>query len=543
MSLRPLRTSQAYEQKQSNNNLSVSEFNLYSPTLFNCLFKCMPYAVMLSAATRGSSTTANNATANDSKSREVRLIHELVKARNTSVLKNVIRGTSWIVDDRIRSDVWPLLCSTLKKSRSRPEFDDEISGFIDKSPPDSPRKVPGFIDLTYCRHFNLDSQGQRDVEKVMWSLAREHPEVTYCPLLYPLSALFLNYINTKDTFESLSCLLELNNGSDSQPFLPQTKMQMAKDGYVLIKLTNKFGFIPPRNFCNDQRLKLNHDHEIDECFHDWTKWIFIGLPFKHLVRVVDCYLVEGMKLLFRVGLALLLLYKRANHQNGERLTLERMIAFCETIALTPNDLIKLATSLRRLSKVKIAKQYHVAEHDLHKHPQMVSHSMLPPISPFKTPTLSRRSDMLVIDNEKIHISTRMAPRNIKSNIIDWYLLDIIWDWIPERFIVHEPEVVFCTDEDGSSLKTFFSKCEPYEASILLIKTTKNEVSFLIISKNDYYMRSLCLDLWCFLFGIMGGKTRQRSQRCKQSILWNGRNFSIQSDAKSGILSLGGLSCV
>ena len=139
--------SQAYEQKQTNANntsqhlnqisnqciewvsetqlaASVSEFALYSPSLFNCLFKCMPYAVMLSAATRGSSTANNSA--NDSKSREVRLIQELVKAKNISVLKNVIRGTSWIVDDRIRSDVWPLLCSTLKKSRSRPEFDDEI---------------------------------------------------------------------------------------------------------------------------------------------------------------------------------------------------------------------------------------------------------------------------------------------------------------------------------------------------------------------------------------------------------------------------------
>lgn len=409
----------------------------------------------------------------DGNTRQIRLIKDLLRARNKSVLKKLIRRDHWLADgDAIRVELWPLLCHSLKKSHSKPEFDEDVAGYIDKSPPDSPRKVPGFIDLTYCRHFNLDCAHQRDIEKILWSLAREHPEVTYCPLLYPLAALFLHYRDAKETFVCLSYLLE--KSGDAAPVLPQTKTQLAKDGYVLIKLTNKFGVIPPRNFFVDQRHKLRSNHEIDDCFLDWTKWIFVGLSQAHLLRVVDCFLVEGFKFLLRVGLALLVLYKREHPADAERkLTLDKMLQFCEQLKTSPDELIRVATGLRRLSSVKIRKQYSVAEHDLHKHPQMVSN--VGAVSPFKTPQLSKRGDMIVIDSEKIHISTRIAPRNFKSNIIDWYLLDIIWDWIPERYIVSEPQVIFCTDDDGSSLKTFFAKCDPYDATVLLIKTTNNEV--------------------------------------------------------------------
>lgn len=411
-----------------------------------------------------------------SDSHELRAIQGLISTRDTIALKNLCRSEEWGEEDAVRSQLWILLCRRYRKSRSKPEFDNDTAAYLDNSPPQSPRKLPGFVDLTYCRFFNLDVAKQRAVEKVLWSLAREHAEITYCPLLYPLSALFLHYHKPDEVFAALSYLVDAKSSSDSIPFLPETKNQIAKDGYVLVKLTNKFGLFPSNAFFREQRAKLKTEHEIDEVFLEWMKWIFVGLPFSHLIRVVDCFLVEGMKFLFRVALALLIMFRKANPGNGHgHLTLAKMLSFCEHITTSPNDLITLAISLRNLSKVKIVKQYKNAESDLHLHPRLSS--MVAAVSPFNTPKLTKRGDMMALDPEKIHISTRIAPRDFKSAIIDWYLLDIIWDWIPERIVVREPTTVFCTDEDGSSLKTFFTKADPYEPTILLIKTVDDEVGY------------------------------------------------------------------
>ncbi|KAI1305988.1 TBC1 domain family member 24 [Halotydeus destructor] len=423
---------------------------------------------------------------------DISLIKDLIKTRNTVGLKILVRRINWETDEKERATLWKLLCGNLKKSRSTPVFDDEVSAFIDNTPPQSPHKLPGFVDLTYCRHFDLDISYQRSIEKVLWSVAREHPEVTYCPLLYPLAALFLQHVLPKEAFTSLSYLLEFNYGSDSQQFLPQTKTELAKDGYVLVKLTNKFGFIPNNNFCKIERKKLKEDHEIDEAFVEWTKWIFIGLPRPHLVRIIDCYLVEGMKILFRVALAIISLYLDKHSNDEPQVSLDAVLRFCQQIELTPNDLLKLATGLRRLSKAKISKIYRNAENDMRKHPSMSA--KVANCTPVPTPCLARRSDMITIDSEKIHISTRIAPRNFKSNIIDWYLFDIIWDWLPQRLIVKEPMVVFCTDEDGSSLRTFFSKCDSHDATILLLKTTSNEI-----------FGAYCSETWHGRFGREGEK--------------------------------------
>lgn len=51
---------------------------------------------------------------------------------------------------------------------------------------------------------------------------------------------------------------------------------------------------------------------------DWSWWILGALPFPHLVRVMDCFFQEGMKVLYRVSLAILILFNKfANTANSE----------------------------------------------------------------------------------------------------------------------------------------------------------------------------------------------------------------------------------
>lgn len=43
---------------------------------------------------------------------------------------------------------------------------------------------------------------------------------------------------------------------------------------------------------------------------DWCWWILGGLPFPHLVRVMDCYFHEGIKVFYRIALAILILFNK-----------------------------------------------------------------------------------------------------------------------------------------------------------------------------------------------------------------------------------------
>ena len=77
--------------------------------------------------------------------------------------------------------------------------------------------------------------------------------------------------------------------------------------------------------------------------------IFACLPFHFCVRIVDCYLVEGEKFLYRIALELAQLYEKHLKQS---ITIEGMREFCENLSsiITPSQLIINATKLSRLSR-------------------------------------------------------------------------------------------------------------------------------------------------------------------------------------------------
>lgn len=266
---------------------------------------------------------------------------------------------------------------------------------------------------------------------------------------------------------------------DGLYLLPQSRTQIEHQAYVLLRLTNKFGFFPRRGFFAEQREKLIKDNEIDACFLDWLKWIFIGLPFEHVIRIMDCFLVEGTKFLYRIGLALLILYKNSRPVSSRLsvspLTLELMLSFCETIKLTPDELITAATRLRRLSRAKIDKTYKEATNRNDKLKIRSSAPNSPYLNNDLTPTSPRKQEMISLDSVKISEITRLAPKHLKSSVADWYLLDILWDWIPERTLIKDPVIIFCSDVHGNSLSTFYAKNENVDQTILLIKTINNEV--------------------------------------------------------------------
>ena len=451
-------------------------------------------------------TTAKSGKENEASfHQQLATLEKLIKNHDKVGLKVLCRAGHWSIDHPIRRRLWCQLTQFYRRSRSEhlldPEYRDYSNIDLDLAAR-LPRKLPGFVDTGFCRHFQLNQLGQMQLDRILWQVASDHPEMTYCPLLYPITALFLHYLNADQTYAAISNLVEAQfkpKSGRAQCLLPQTRTQIIKDAYVLIKLTSNFGIFKQRQFYEVQRSRLTKYYELDSCFLDWLKWIFIGLPFQHLVRILDCYLVEGTKLLFRVGIAILILYKRhlsrkrmpeskeslhfgyrllrrfstAQPDPGLDLHLSKVLSFCEQLSESPAELMELAFGISRFSSSRIDTEYHNAEQSMKSNRTLANLSSSVNVADLRLAT-GRRSEL--VDPSSVKISNRIAPKSLpNSSILNWQLLDILWEWLPDRLMVCEPQVLFSMTRDGNSLNTFYTKAGTSEPTLLVVKTYDNEV--------------------------------------------------------------------
>ena len=100
----------------------------------------------------------------------------------------------------------------------------------------------------------------------------------------------------------------------------------------------------------------------EEFFQSWPWWIFEDLNTGVLLRVVDCYLYEGHKVLFRAALALLKTFFKALKTNGELYETAKSSGliptfanYAKTLSLSAEEFLKIAFKFPRFSKADIAK--------------------------------------------------------------------------------------------------------------------------------------------------------------------------------------------
>ena len=105
---------------------------------------------------------------------------------------------------------------------------------------------------------------------------------------------------------------------------------------------------------------------LDSFFQNWLWWIFSYLPLSHAVRVMDCFLVEGQKVLLRTCLALVKAFsKNLKSYSGSSSDLNSsFIRYCKDINIAPNDLLDKSFRFRGLSRASISKKSLNIEVDL-----------------------------------------------------------------------------------------------------------------------------------------------------------------------------------
>lgn len=143
----------------------------------------------------------------------------------------------------------------------------------------------------------------------------------------------------------------------------KTVMQIAKKHAVSLKFSCLLNFeisneFSPQKFAVLYLQRLCPGQKSERLYMDWCWWILGALPFPHLVRVMDCFFHEGMKVLYRIALAILILFHK--HVTSSSATAEwnqdsikndidnAISKFCKNIPVSPTKLLRTAFNVRAL---------------------------------------------------------------------------------------------------------------------------------------------------------------------------------------------------
>ncbi|KAI0229507.1 GTPase-activating protein skywalker [Lamellibrachia satsuma] len=415
-------------------------------------------------------------------------------------------------------------CLLLKEARERntPSIVHKYTAKVDET--EHSMCLPQFVDPSFMHSYHLSSRGTHVAKKVVCVVGSTCPDIVFSPTIYGLTTLLLHYQSEE---ESYNCIYGVVR--DKQASLPQTKTAFEASKYILKDLARKYA----KPMC---QYISKHGLQIEGILEGWVWWVFHDLPFEYLVRIMDCFLMEGCKVLYRTALAILILYHRhmdtwvslttrtsvmtalaililyhrhmvrgAEHKVDSDLA-RSISQFCEDIPVSVDDLFKLMFGLRGLSRkllqsLTVKKEMYVKSLrrsnaipqsipqsvscdtlNLQVAPSVVAPMVAAPTAaaPIDMQELADIGSSLVTPQQHCVRSRArslgFAPfTNLRSAIIaarDW---QDIWGWLPMRVTLLQPELVYTTAEHGTSLNTFFLRVDGEEPSLLLIKTTKNEI--------------------------------------------------------------------
>ncbi|KAA6417640.1 MAG: EVI5 -like [Trebouxia sp. A1-2] len=265
--------------------------------------------------------------------------HAKVKQRVRKGIPDAVRGLAWqmLSGSRELVQLNPGVYTQLLAMEAG-EKDNEISRDLNRTYP------------THVFYQQSEGAGQRSLYHVLKTYSVYDKKVGYVQGMGFIAGLLLLYMNEEDTFWTLVALMK---GAVHPPMerlyqagLPLLQQYLFQFEHLIQEEMPRLAAhmeeegVLPTMYCSQWFLTL----------YAYT------LPIDHLLRVWDVFLLEGPKILFRVGLALLKLCEDSILE----LPFEQMLAVfkskqCPAFAHSPDVVMKLAYSFRvskRLAQFK-----------------------------------------------------------------------------------------------------------------------------------------------------------------------------------------------
>ncbi|XP_034049074.1 TBC1 domain family member 24 [Thalassophryne amazonica] len=374
-----------------------------------------------------------------------------VDCKDLKEFKLMARQGHWANNHKLRAQVYQQLIKAIPCRSVTPDAQvyRDVMGNVATKKPSSLVPLPEFVDGSPVPRYCLKSEAVGSVHQIINCVAGQFPDISHCPSLPAITALLLHFSSDEaQCFEHVSRILSCNE--PGKRLLDQTFLAYESSSMTFGDLANKY--------CSAaHKLIVATAQDVMEVYSDWQRWVLGDLPFSHVVRVLDVYLVEGYKVLFRVAVALLKFYRKhkagaqqEQQQDSAKVRLD-IQTFVKNIAstITPDKLLDKAFSIRLFSRKEITLLQLTNEKSL-------------------------QQKGITVKQKRRNVQLALNPDTFSSEIVSTKEMRDIWSWIPERFALCQPQLLFTTSTHGCSLNRFYSHCEGYEPTLLLIRTTDGD---------------------------------------------------------------------
>uniref|UniRef100_H3D5I4 TBC1 domain family member 24 n=1 Tax=Tetraodon nigroviridis TaxID=99883 RepID=H3D5I4_TETNG len=376
-----------------------------------------------------------------------------VDCKDLREFKQLARQGYWAKNHRLRAQVYQQLISAIPCRTVTPDAEvyRDLMGNAAAKKRSSHIPLPDFVDGNAVPQYCLKAEALTSAHQIIGCVAGQFPDISYCPSLPAVTSLLLHFSKDEaQCFEHISRILACNE--PGKRLLDQTFL-----GYESGCMT--FGDLANKYCTSAHKLIVATAQDVLEVYSDWQRWVLGDLPFSHMVRILDVYLVEGYKVLYRVAIALLKFYRKhkaglqGSQQQQDSATVKADIrAFVQDIAsvITPDKLLEKAFSIRLFSRKEITLLQLTNERSL-------------------------QQKGITVKQKRQNVQLALNPDNFSSEIVSVKEMRDVWSWIPERFALCQPHLLFTTTTHGCSLNRFYSHCEGNEPTLLLIRTTDGDV--------------------------------------------------------------------
>jgi hypothetical protein len=384
-------------------------------------------------------------------------IEYYLRLNRINQVKKFVRNNDWPATHEIRADIWKLLCHTKDFDVHKRLYTEQLED-LTRSGVKALHPICLSFDGIVVYDHGLKEQGAVTLQRLLIVVECVRPEIRYVPILYPLCAMFLHYMGAEETFACTMRLLSQGNG-----FMLQSEVAVYASSHTILALLKKH----KKKVYNHLKARIgtNDDEKLAEVFTNWAAWIFKYLPFQHLVRVIDCFLVEGHKMLLRVVLALTYVWykekgKPTSNNNPNNKTIdeklanvkEEIIQVIQDCPISVSTLLDICVSIRNF-KYSTVQRLQSDFEAKHRDKINFERSLKQQLSPSRT----------------------MYTQVFSSAIIDAEVASELMSALPNRFQLETPALLFRLSENGVSFTQLWNSIDHAEQTLIIIKTTKNEV--------------------------------------------------------------------
>ncbi|XP_046706204.1 TBC1 domain family member 24-like isoform X2 [Silurus meridionalis] len=387
---------------------------------------------------------------------EAASLFQKVLRSDHSELKKMARSGFWVLQHTLQAKSYQHIIQRIecRSSAEDAETYRYLAAKMFEEHGRSTHPFPKFMNDGEIPRYCLNKSGRNSVKKILLCVSENFRDMTFCPILPALVSLLLHY--SEDEAQCFHSICSLISYTDPQKrYIDQNFVTTHASCMTFGDLANKY--------CRGIRKLIASSHQsLFEFYSDWIMWIFADLPFSYAVRVLDVYLVEGYKVLYRVALALLSLYKvsvssRVAHVDDFK---QDMKSFVENVNRhsSVEALLERAFSIQLPTRKELNFLYNANK-------QALIHRGIEHKSTYQS----------------VHL------RHFRSSVVCEMEMRVVWAWIPERFSLFRPERLYSTEEHGRDLTSFYKHVEVHEPTVLLLKTVDEEVCGAFLS-SDWSLR-------------------------------------------------------